>query len=72
MMKKYEKLDGLTAKDIMTPKPKTVSLHEYAVKALDIMRSNAITQLVVVDDDNKYVGMLHIHDIVVVDHDSAS
>ncbi|MBP5547555.1 MAG: KpsF/GutQ family sugar-phosphate isomerase [Bacteroidales bacterium] len=64
MMKKYEKLDGLKASDIMTPNPKTVSLHEYAVKALDMMRSNAITQLVVVDDNGKYTGMLHIHDIL--------
>ena len=66
MMRRYQQLDGLnlTAGDIMTPKPKTVLPSEYAVKALDIMRHNAITQLVVVDDHGIYLGVLHIHDIL--------
>ncbi len=64
MMKKHEKLDGLKAADIMTPSPKTVNASEYAVNALHMMRSNAITQLVVVDDNNHYLGVLHIHDVL--------
>lgn len=64
MMKKYSNLDHLTAADIMSPNPKTISCHEYAVNALNIMRSNSITQLIVVGDDNKYLGVLHIHDIL--------
>lgn len=66
MMRRHQHLDELhlTARDIMTPSPKTVSPHEYAVKALDIMRQNAITQLVVVGDDGNYLGVLHIHDIL--------
>lgn len=66
MMRRHQHLDELhlTARDIMTPLPKTVSPHEYAVKALDIMRQNAITQLVVVGDDGNYLGVLHIHDIL--------
>ena len=64
MMKKHQKLDNITAPDIMSPHPKTISCHEYAVNALNIMRSNSITQLIVVDDDNNYLGVLHIHDIL--------
>lgn len=66
MMRRYQQLDGLnlTAGDIMTANPKTVTPHEYAVKALDMMRRNAITQLVVVDDRGSYLGVLHIHDIL--------
>lgn len=66
MMKKHQQLDGLhlTAADIMTPKPKTVCPNEFAVKALDKMRKNAITQLVVVDEQGSYLGVLHIHDIL--------
>ena len=64
MMKKHNDLDPLTAADIMSPKPKTISANEYAVNALNIMRANAITQLIVVDDNNKYLGVLHIHDIL--------
>lgn len=66
MMRRHQQLDGLhlTARDIMTPSPKTVTPHEYAVRALDMMRKNAITQLVVVDEQGKYLGVLHIHDIL--------
>ena len=64
MMKKYENLEGLKAGDIMTPSPKTIKASEYAVNALHLMQSNAITQLVVVDDDGHYLGVLHIHDIL--------
>ena len=64
MMKEHQNTDGLTAADIMTPNPKTVLHTEYAVKALNVMRSNSITQLVVVDDNGAYLGVLHIHDII--------
>lgn len=64
MMKSHERVDHLTAADIMSPNPKTVLPEEYAVKALEIMRKNAITQLVVVDTDGSYLGVLHIHDIL--------
>lgn len=66
MMRRHQQLDGLhlTARDIMTPSPKTVSPHDYAVRALDMMRKNAITQLVVVDEQGSYLGVLHIHDIL--------
>ena len=63
-MKKHSNLDPLKASDIMSPNPKTISANEYAINALNIMRSNSITQLIVVDDNNKYLGVLHIHDIL--------
>lgn len=64
MMKRHESTDGITAADIMSSVPKMVTPQEYAVKALDIMRTNSITQLIVVDDSNHYLGVLHIHDIL--------
>lgn len=64
MMKKYKDLSNLTANDIMTRNPKTVQDTEFAVKALNIMRSNSITQLVVLDATGDYLGVLHIHDIL--------
>jgi arabinose-5-phosphate isomerase len=64
MMKKHKNLDNLTADDIMSPNPKTISANEYAIKALNIMRANSITQLIVVDDEGKYISVLHIHDIL--------
>lgn len=64
MMKKHKNLDNLTADDIMSPNPKTIPANEYAIKALNIMRANSITQLIVVDDEGKYKSVLHIHDIL--------
>ena len=64
MMRNHEKLDHLKAADIMTPNPKTVTEDEYALQALRKMRQNAITQLIVVDSQGHYLGIVHIHDIL--------
>lgn len=64
MMRKYSSFDTLTAADIMSVSPKQVLATEYAVNALEIMRSNSITQLVVVDENDKYQGIIHLHDIL--------
>jgi len=52
-----------TARDIMTLNPKSILPNEMAVNALDLMRQNSITQLVVAEDGN-YLGILHLHDLV--------
>ena len=51
------------ASDIMTLAPKTIQKDEYAVKALQLMQENDITQLVVVDGE-QVVGFIHIHDLL--------
>ena len=53
-----------TAADIMHANPKRILDTEYAVNALQIMRQNSITQLIVVDADDRYLGIIHIHDIL--------
>lgn len=64
MMKAYDSFDGLTASDIMCRTPKTIAETEYAAAALQLMRGNSITQLIVVDNNNRYIGVLHLHDIL--------
>lgn len=64
MIKNNTSLEELTARQIMSPAPKRVSATEYAVKALHMMRQNSITQLIVVDNEDHYLGVLHIHDIL--------
>jgi len=54
----------VVAADIMHPNPKTISDTEYAVNALQLMRQNSITQLVVTDKEGRYMGIVHIHDIL--------
>lgn len=52
------------ASDVMTPNPKTIAPHLMAVEALNLMNNTGkgITQLFVIDENNKPVGVIHIHD----------
>ena len=63
MLNKTETITGLTAKDIMTVNPKTISSTDMVVDALNILEDFSITQLVVVDD-SVYKGVIHLHDIL--------
>jgi len=63
MLQKNERISGITAKDIMTANPKTITAGSLVVEALSIMRKYNITQLPVFDND-KYVGVIHLHDIL--------
>jgi arabinose-5-phosphate isomerase len=63
MLEKNEPLDRLNAKDIMSANPKSISPDALAVDALDNMRKNDITQLIVVSD-GVYLGIIHLHDLV--------
>lgn len=53
----------LTAVDCMTRDPKTISAHEFAATALAIMEENKITSLVVVGENRKLEGIVHLHDL---------
>ena len=46
LLKHGDKLAGLKAKDIMSPKPKRISSDKLAIDALDIMEKSQITSLV--------------------------
>lgn len=63
MLQKNERISGITAKDIMTANPKTITAGSLVVEALSIMRKYNITQLPVFDND-QYVGVIHLHDIL--------
>ena len=63
MLEKNVPLEKIQAKDIMTTSPKNISADDLAVDALDLMRKNNITQLLVVDD-SKYSGIIHLHDLI--------
>lgn len=56
-------LEEVKAADIMTSNPKTVSADALAVEALDMLRQNDITQLVVTAGAT-YLGFIHLHDLV--------
>lgn len=63
MLEKNILLENITAKDIMSSNPKTISQDLLAVDALDLMRKNNISQLLVIDNKT-YAGIIHLHDLV--------
>ena len=64
MLEKATSLENVKASDILSANPKTINPEELAVNALEILRANDISQLIVVDAQNRYQGMLHLHDLV--------
>ncbi|MFA6932669.1 MAG: KpsF/GutQ family sugar-phosphate isomerase [Bacteroidales bacterium] len=64
MLSKSLSSDNQKAKDIMTINPKTITKDKFAVEALTLMKDNHITQLLVVDRNNNYIGVIHLHDLI--------
>ena len=63
MLEKNIPLEDVRALDIMNVQPKSISVNNLAVDALDIMRKNNINQLLVIDN-NIYAGVIHLHDLI--------
>ncbi len=63
MLEKTIDFSLLQAKDIMSSNPKTVEADLLAVQALEIMKSQNISQLIVINN-NQYSGIIHLHDLI--------
>lgn len=48
---------------IMSPNPRTIGPDHLAAEAVEIMERSKVTQLLVVDDGNRLLGALNIHDL---------
>ncbi|MBM4175105.1 MAG: KpsF/GutQ family sugar-phosphate isomerase [Ignavibacteria bacterium] len=63
-IEKRENLLNLKAIDLMGDSPKIIDKDALASVAIQMMETYKITQLVIVDDVKKPVGMVHLHDLV--------
>ncbi|MEI8058963.1 MAG: CBS domain-containing protein, partial [Ferruginibacter sp.] len=63
MLEKTNNFEGYTAADIMCSTPKTISSNALATDALDTLRHNNISQLIVIENEI-YSGVLHLHDLI--------
>jgi arabinose-5-phosphate isomerase len=54
---------SLSAGDAMTRNPQTIGPHVLASEALNAMEKKKITSIVVVDESQKVVGVVHLHDL---------
>lgn len=64
LLEKTLELKGLFAKDIMTPNPKMIKKEYLASFALHQMETYNITSLMVTDNEQKPIGIVHLHDLV--------
>ncbi|AUC84401.1 D-arabinose 5-phosphate isomerase [Polaribacter sp. ALD11] len=64
MLSKTTDINHVTAKDIMGKNPKTVQQDAMAIEALEKLENNSITQILVVDEQEKYAGVVHLHDLI--------
>lgn len=63
MLEKTTEIREIEARDIMTKNPKTIEPDTLVVNALNLMQNNNITQLLVLEK-KKYLGVIHLHDIL--------
>ncbi len=63
MLEKSNNIQDIKAADILSAYPKTIPPDMLAVDTLDVLRKYDISQLIVAEDE-KYLGILHIHDLV--------
>ncbi|NVK51442.1 MAG: KpsF/GutQ family sugar-phosphate isomerase [Flavobacteriaceae bacterium] len=64
MLSKSTDISSLFAKDIMSQNPKTISLDAMAIDALETLETNDITQILVTNTNQEYLGVVHLHDLI--------
>ncbi len=63
-IEKGNDLNNGSVKTAMTKNPKTIKYNETVADALNLMEKYKITVLLVLDENNKLIGILHLHDIL--------
>jgi arabinose-5-phosphate isomerase len=64
LLEKTMDIKDLKAKDIATRNPKVIKKDYLASFALQNMENYKITSIIVVDNENKPIGILHLHELV--------
>lgn len=63
MLSTRDNYENITAKDIMSSAPKTLEKNSMAIEAVEVMKQNNITQLIIMDGE-QYLGVVHFHDLL--------
>ena len=64
MLEKDLDIHNTTVSEVMTPSCKVIKANILAAEAMKIMQQSKINALLVVDDENRLVGALNMHDLV--------
>lgn len=63
MLEKTVQIENITSADIMSHTPHLIDYQTLAVEAIDKMKQNEISHLVVTKEGS-YYGILHIHELI--------
>ena len=55
---------NIPVSEIMTKNPSTIYSHERAVEALERLRKKKINQFIVIDEQQKVIGVISMHDLI--------
>ncbi len=64
IIEKKHNIDRVLASDLMNKDPKVLSEDTLAYDALGVMKKNNISQVLVIDNNKNYKGVVHILDII--------
>ncbi len=64
LLEKSDQLSGITAQDILSPHPKTIFAETLAIEALELIKNHDLSQLIVVDTQDQFLGFIHLHDLI--------
>jgi arabinose-5-phosphate isomerase len=64
LLERTLEIKDLTAKDIMSRKPKVLKANYLASFALQQMENYKITSLIIIDDLNHPIGIVHLHELI--------
>jgi arabinose-5-phosphate isomerase len=62
-LQKGVRVEGTRIADVMSRGPRTITADKLAVEAVQIMEDHKVNQLLVVDDKQRLVGALNMHDL---------
>lgn len=63
-LKKWGNIQDKKARDLMTPRPRSIGPGALASQALELMEHQAITVLPVVNEGQTVIGIVHLHDLL--------
>ena len=64
MLTQSTDINSLSASNIMSKNPKTISINAMAIDALETLENNDITQILVTNENKEYLGVVHLHDLI--------
>ena len=62
-MERFGDLRATPVTEVMTRHPRSIGARRLAVEAVEMMESNKVNQLLVLDEDGRLVGALNMHDL---------